>query len=560
MSSVTEFNLNGTPVTVRGDHPHLLAALREELDVTSPKDGCSPSGSVRVLHGARRRQGGRQLQPRARQDRRQGRRHPRGHRRRRAPALRRGVRRVRRAAVRVLHPGHRRAGEVADRQEGRRPRPGGDGAAPRRPPVPVHRLRQDPRRHRGGGQGQDVPAVARRRGGCVGRQVRGRGAGTRRPRLCRRHARAGHAPRRVAPHRPRTRRGDVDRHVGSGGSRRRGRSVHGCRHPRRAARRDHPQGLADHDPGRWTNLVRRRRAGDRRRRDAPAGARRRRAGRGRLPTADAGHRCARGDRARCRPRRVGDRRERAVAQRLLPWRRRRRARRQRAHRPRGVPDPAHRARLPRTRVIPRRAVGRGRRPAAARLLRRPGRVGRPRRHLPRPRPADRSGHRRARFQRRGVRRQRGHGQPSPHRPRRVAARPASEVHAVARGELPHPPQAPPDPPRVLGRMRRRRCADRCARQGRRRLGRVRIGRDEGARAGGRPRHRAVPRAGRRRGGDRRAHQQPHLWRVPRLRRQPGAVRDGRRARPVGSQRSASPAGRSASATSSGPVRCGGRAR
>ena len=38
------FTLNGTPVTVRSDHPHLLAALREELDVTSPKDGCSPSG------------------------------------------------------------------------------------------------------------------------------------------------------------------------------------------------------------------------------------------------------------------------------------------------------------------------------------------------------------------------------------------------------------------------------------------------------------------------------------------------------------------------------------
>ena len=29
---------------MRGDHPHLLAALREELDVTSAKDGCSPSG------------------------------------------------------------------------------------------------------------------------------------------------------------------------------------------------------------------------------------------------------------------------------------------------------------------------------------------------------------------------------------------------------------------------------------------------------------------------------------------------------------------------------------
>ena len=43
-SDTTEFTLNGTPVSVRRDHPHLLAALREELDVTSPKDGCSPSG------------------------------------------------------------------------------------------------------------------------------------------------------------------------------------------------------------------------------------------------------------------------------------------------------------------------------------------------------------------------------------------------------------------------------------------------------------------------------------------------------------------------------------
>ncbi len=38
------FTLNGQPVVVRRQHPHLLAALREELDVTSPKDGCSPSG------------------------------------------------------------------------------------------------------------------------------------------------------------------------------------------------------------------------------------------------------------------------------------------------------------------------------------------------------------------------------------------------------------------------------------------------------------------------------------------------------------------------------------
>src|SRR3954451_15343130 len=38
------FRLNGVPVSVDDGHPHLLAALREELDVTSPKDGCSPSG------------------------------------------------------------------------------------------------------------------------------------------------------------------------------------------------------------------------------------------------------------------------------------------------------------------------------------------------------------------------------------------------------------------------------------------------------------------------------------------------------------------------------------
>ena len=43
-SNRVAFVVNGTPVTVRRDHPHLLAALREELDITSPKDGCSPSG------------------------------------------------------------------------------------------------------------------------------------------------------------------------------------------------------------------------------------------------------------------------------------------------------------------------------------------------------------------------------------------------------------------------------------------------------------------------------------------------------------------------------------
>src|SRR5690348_18239435 len=41
---MVSFTLNGSEVAVDGGHPHLLAALREELDVCSPKDGCSPSG------------------------------------------------------------------------------------------------------------------------------------------------------------------------------------------------------------------------------------------------------------------------------------------------------------------------------------------------------------------------------------------------------------------------------------------------------------------------------------------------------------------------------------
>ena len=38
------FTLNGEPVNVSSEHPHLLSALREELHVLSPKDGCAPQG------------------------------------------------------------------------------------------------------------------------------------------------------------------------------------------------------------------------------------------------------------------------------------------------------------------------------------------------------------------------------------------------------------------------------------------------------------------------------------------------------------------------------------
>ncbi|MBP6729759.1 MAG: hypothetical protein KA129_09060, partial [Microthrixaceae bacterium] len=38
------FRLNGTEVSVAENHPHLLSALREELDVLAPKNGCAPQG------------------------------------------------------------------------------------------------------------------------------------------------------------------------------------------------------------------------------------------------------------------------------------------------------------------------------------------------------------------------------------------------------------------------------------------------------------------------------------------------------------------------------------
>ena len=41
---MTTLTINGQEVAIQGDHEHLLAALRDELGIMSPKDGCSPSG------------------------------------------------------------------------------------------------------------------------------------------------------------------------------------------------------------------------------------------------------------------------------------------------------------------------------------------------------------------------------------------------------------------------------------------------------------------------------------------------------------------------------------
>ena len=140
---------------------------------------------------------------------------------------------------------------------------------PRRPPLPLHRLREDPRRHRGGRHRASTfePRAAGRRRQ-PRRQVRGRAswrsatAATSTTSAC-----PGmlHAALHLTDHA----RADVvaHRHRGRARRARRRRRVHRRRHPGRAARRHHLQGLAGDDPRRRPHVVRRRRAGDRRGRD-----------------------------------------------------------------------------------------------------------------------------------------------------------------------------------------------------------------------------------------------------------------------------------------------------
>ena len=188
--------------------------------------------------------------------------------------------------------------------------------------------------------------------------------------------------------------------------------------------------------------------------------------------------------------------------------------------------------------------------APARLLGRPGRVGRPQRHRPRcsASTAD-ADHRRAGVQRRRVRRQGGHGQPGADGAGGLAAAAPGEVHAVARGEPADPPEAPPDPHRVLGRLRRRGqahrrcgCASSATRAPYASVGMKVLERAAGHASG------PVPPAGHRRARRRRPHQQP--GRAARS----GASAPTRPSSPwracsTGSpSRSASAAGRCASAT------------
>ena len=198
---------------VRADHPHLLAALREELDVTSPKDGCSPSGqcgcctvlvdgkAVVSCHLPLARVAGKSVVTLEGVDRGRA-------------AIATPTRSPRAAACSAGSASP--ASSCGPRPRSTRRAPTSTarrhGPAPRRPPLPLHRLREGARRHRGRRPGQGADPRAARRHRQPRQQVRGRRAGARRPRLHRRHPRAGHAARRAAPHRARPCRRARDRH------------------------------------------------------------------------------------------------------------------------------------------------------------------------------------------------------------------------------------------------------------------------------------------------------------------------------------------------------------
>ena len=342
--------------------------------------------------------------------------------------------------------------------------------------------------------------------------------------------------------------------------RRRRRRVHRRRHPRRAARRHHLQGLAGDDPGRRAHVATPATCS---RSSSPRPAQQARAAAPLVdvaydvlpPVTDPLAAIEPGRRAR----RVGHRRQRAVAQRLRPRRRRRRARRQRPHactrcsRP-SASSTRSSSRSPRSPC--RRAPATTGRCTSTRAARACGTTATTSAACSAS-PTDRvtvelvsnggafGGKEDMSNQAHAV-------------ARRVAARPPGEVHAVARGELPDARQAAPDPPRVLGRLRRRR---RCSP----RSGCAPIG-DSGAYAsvGMKVLERAAGHA-------------TGPYHVPavdvrgRSRRAPTTSCAARSAASAPTRRSsrwtacstasptpsASAAGRSASATSSAPARCGG---
>ena len=445
----TAFTLNGRPVEVRSDHPHLLAALREELDVTSPKDGCSPSGQCgccTVLLDDRAtvacqvslaRAAGRFVVTLEGFDR--------AERARYAAAF---------AATGALQCGFCTPGIVVrlkallDRKGGRLSREeAADTSGPICAAAPGTRRSSTPSRcsptgnrrpsRSPGGSATALPSTtARRRRSASGATSTTCGSRDAARRLATRRARPGgdRAPRYVA--RP-----------GRAGSR---GGPHRRRRPRGAARRDRPAGLAGLHPRGRPHLLSRRRARHGRRRHP---ARRRAA-----PPS-----WSRSSTARCDPS-------------PTPWRPSPTTRTPpgscRATCSRDPPTAA--ATPPRRSPPPRTPSTRSSRPNAwstpssnpsppsrcpqsrrhaEGLLGGSGRLGRPAPDRLRPRRARRTGPRRAGRQRRCLRGQGGPLEPGPDGARRLVAAASGEVHPVPGGVVPPPPETPPVPDRVLGGLR-----------------------------------------------------------------------------------------------------------
>ena len=295
-----------------------------------PEGRVPPVRAVRLLHGAGRRQGDDRLLARPRPGGGQERDHARGRRPSTSASATPRLRRHRRPAVRVLHAGHRDAHQGPGRQgrAGAHPRQG--RPPPRRPPVPVHRLPLDPRRHRDpGGRATRWRSLAAARPGKATarlgrrqpqREVPGRRAGLGDKRLRRRPAGAGDAARGGRAGRARPGRRAGHRHVRGRGLRRCRAGAHRRRRAGRAAGGPHPPRLAGVHPRGRAHVLHGRRP-------RPGGGR----GPGHGPAAaqlvDVDYHPWPRSPTPARPRqrrgrRVGPRRQPAVAQRLHPGRRR----------------------------------------------------------------------------------------------------------------------------------------------------------------------------------------------------------------------------------------------
>ena len=198
---------------VRADHPHLLAALREELDITSPKDGCSPSGQCGCCTVLIDGKASRGLPARRWPRSRGGRSHPRGLRPRTSGS----------ATPTRSPPAAACSAASASPASSCGPRPRSTRRAPTSPAS-------DMARHLGAhlcrctgyvkvldaieavAAGKELAAgLPRRRRRPAAPSTR-RASCARRPRLRRRPPRARHAARRPPPDRPRPRRRRPNRH------------------------------------------------------------------------------------------------------------------------------------------------------------------------------------------------------------------------------------------------------------------------------------------------------------------------------------------------------------